>query len=97
MQGYNIDSLGRVIAESSDESDSASSSGSESDSDSEPVPDKGSGVTQHAGDTGVLGTLALCMCTGHPADFSFTPGKVVLFLRTTCLFFTQGSTGIGST
>ena len=42
MQGYNIDSLGRVIAESSDDSDSASSSGSDSDSDSEPAPDKGS-------------------------------------------------------
>eukprot|EP00092_Neocalanus_flemingeri_P103540 GFUD01132524.1.p1 GENE.GFUD01132524.1~~GFUD01132524.1.p1 ORF type:complete len:449 (+),score=148.41 GFUD01132524.1:71-1417(+) len=39
-QGYNIDSLGRVISESSDDSDSASSSGSDSDSDSEPAPDK---------------------------------------------------------
>lgn len=37
-QGYNIDSLGRVISESSDDSDS--SSGSDSDSDSEPAPDK---------------------------------------------------------
>jgi len=40
QQGYNIDSLGRVISESSDESDSGSSSGSDSDSDSEPAPDK---------------------------------------------------------
>jgi len=40
QQGYNIDSLGRVISESSDDSDSGSSSGSDSDSDSEPAPDK---------------------------------------------------------
>ena len=40
-QGYHIDSLGRVIAESSDDSDSGSSSGSDSDSDSEAAPDAG--------------------------------------------------------
>jgi len=41
QQGYHIDSLGRVIAESSDDSDSGSSSGSDSDSDSEAAPDAG--------------------------------------------------------
>jgi len=41
QQGYNIDSLGRVISESSDDSDSASSTGSDSDSDpDDPAPDK---------------------------------------------------------
>jgi len=40
-QGYNVDSLGRVISESSDDSDSGSSSGSDSDSDSESTPGKG--------------------------------------------------------
>ena len=50
FQGYNIDSLGRVISESSDESDSGSSSGSDSDSDSEPAPDKGN----------ILGEFPMC-------------------------------------
>jgi len=65
-QGYNIDSLGRVISESSDDSDSGSSSGSDSDSDSDPAPDK---------DCVLAAAMAAADAVAHPPSFSL-PGDL---------------------
>jgi len=79
-QGYNIDSLGRVISESSDDSDSASSSGSESDSDpDDPAPDQdcvlaaAMAAVEDVAPPSMPGDLIDLLSTGSTGSNSFLP------------------------